>query len=181
MILGHGGRPDDKDSWKLDPIKGGATSLLDPGIHFLDLLNYWFPRRAIPLFSKSWEGFWGTGVKEEVHTLIDINGIIVNLQTSIVKWHNEFRIEVSGTDGYGIVEGRGKNYGSQTYYSGERWAWMKTGKRQKESEVLETTDACLDSFYQETLSLITGLGTNASGFDTLDVMALYDECLKVMK
>ena len=31
-----------------------------------------------------------------------------------------------GTEGYGIIEGRGRSYGPQKYIKGERWGWTKS-------------------------------------------------------
>lgn len=180
MILGHGGKPEDKDSWKLDSIKGAPDALLDPGIHFLDLLNFFFPRRAIPQYCKSWSGFWGTGIKEEIHLILDINGFPVNLQSSIVKWRNTYRIEINGTEGYGIVEGRGKNYGLQSYHRGNRWGWQN-GKSQRESEELVTIDDCENSFYYETKSLLFGGSDNCDSIDALDTMKLYSDSIGLLK
>jgi len=182
MVLGHGGKPEDIDSWKLNPYDGSPDCLLDPAIHFLDLLNYMFPRRAIPLYGKAWKGFWNTGILEEIHLLLDINGFPVNLQTSLVKWRSTFRIEVNGTNGYAIVDGKGRSYGTQTYTDGHRWGWAinKYGQRDSEREI--AIDDCEDSFYLETKCLLEdGAINNCSAIDALDVMKLYDECIKVIK
>ena len=39
ITLAHGGSPNDRESWKLDPLKCGGGVILDPGIHILDIVN----------------------------------------------------------------------------------------------------------------------------------------------
>jgi len=177
MEIGHGGKPEDKESWKLNKEEGSPDALLDPGIHMLDLLDYMFPRRAIPVYGISWSGFWGTGVKEEVCMTYTINNFAVTLKSSLVKWKNTFRIEVNGVEGYGVVSGRGGNYGKQTYRTGVRWGW-KDGYT--EEPVCESD--CEDSFYLETKSLVEDKGNaNARGAETLDVMRLYSDSVELLK
>ena len=102
------------------------------------------------------------------------------MTTTIVRWKNTFRIEVNGTEGYGVLEGRGKNYGVQEYRRGLRWGWL-SGKPQGETEELVVTDLCVDSFYKETKSLLFHGSDNCDGVSALDVMELYSKSLKVMK
>ena len=179
MTLGHGGKPSDATSWKLDRFTGAPDSLLDPGIHFLDLLNWMFPRTAIPLAGKSTGGFWGTDVKEEVVLLLDINGCPTVLNSSIVKWRNTFHIEVQGRDGYGILDGRGGNYGTQRYTTGKRWAWMM-GAKQRDTEKVVITCEGEDSFYQEVKSLLYTPFLNCSASNALDVMMLYTNSARLV-
>jgi len=182
MILGHGGKPEDRSSWKLNPYEGSTDSLLDPGIHFLDLLNFMFPNRVTPVYGKAWKGFWETGIKEEIHMIFDIGGIIVNLQSSLIRWRNTFHIEVNGTSGYGVVNGRGKSYGNQTYTTGKRWGWLEGGN-QADTEKLEVIDSCQDSFVLETRELLEcgENRTNCSALEALDVMRLYDNCIRIIQ
>lgn len=182
MVLGHGGKPEDRNSWKLNPFDGSPDSLLDPAIHFLDLLNYMFPNKVVPKYGKEWKGFWNTGIQEEIHVIFDVDGTIVNLQTSLVRWKNIFHIAVNGTDGYGVVNGRGKTYGLQTYTTGERWGWLEKGN-QKDSEKLRNIDTCVDSFVLETESLLNTdeNKTNCSALEALDVMKLYDDCIRIIR
>ena len=143
MVLGHGGKPEDANSWKLNTFDGSSDCLLDPAIHFLDIINMMFPYAAKPLFGKYWQGFWNTGVKEEIHIFYDVNDFIINLQTSLVRWKSTFRIEVNGVKGYGIVTGTG----IRVFHDGKIEAlgdaihqYMRHGERiDRSSDILPTT------------------------------------------
>ena len=180
MVIGHGGSPEDKYFWKLNNFDGSADSLLDPGIHFLDILNLLFPNKVKPLGGKCWSGFWNTGVKEEVHMLYTAGDSIINLSTSIAKWRNTFRIEVNGIEGYGCLNGRGGNYGVQTYTRGKRWGWSE-GESQRESERLVSESDCSDSFLVETESLLKGSKLNCTATEALATMKLYDESIRILQ
>jgi predicted dehydrogenase len=180
MILAHGGSPKDKDSWKLDPILGSPNSLLDPGIHFLDLINEFF-NAPEPISGLRWKGFWNTGIDEEIHLLLKSRKTIINLQTSLVRWASTFFIQINGTEGYGIVEGRGKSYGVQTYRTGKKWGWQE-GKDQRETEILHSQSFCAFSFAEEMYALFTNQQYfNCSGKEAVRNMELYEKCLKVLK
>jgi hypothetical protein len=88
-------------------------------------------------------------------------------------------LEVNGTEGYGIVEGRGRSYGPQSYRTGVRWGWQ-SDKSQAESEILVVDkDTCEDSFFKETLSVL-GESKNYSSpcnhSEALLVMELLEKC-----
>jgi predicted dehydrogenase len=157
MTLGHGNSPGMEQSWKLNFHKCGGGCLIDPGIHLLDLVHCISDGGIKVKGGSSWAGFWATGVEEEAHLIMsDSAGVIYNLQTSLVRWKSQFRLEINGEDGYGIVEGRGRSYGPQSYRVGRRWAWL-SGETQKESEelIIENDDAS-NSFFVET-ALLLGL------------------------
>lgn len=153
FILGHGCSPNIKDDWKLDPVKAGGGCLIDPGIHFIDLARIMTVNKLEMIKGVLWDGFWNTGIEEECHLLLKGDSCFINMQISIVKWKSTFRIEVNGEDGYGIVEGRNRSYGKQTYITGKRWGWQ-TAKSQKDSEVLECESDGEDVFYKETKALL---------------------------
>lgn len=180
FILGHGGKVGDEQSWKLNAKESGGGCLLDPGIHILDLISLITEIKTIKRLN--WKGIWNTGVNEEEHLLMEIIGDgIINLQISIVKWVNTFRFEINGYNGYGVVEGRGGNYGKQTYRIGEKWGWMVGGKTQKESEQLITEDDCNDSFYKELDCLLFNNDKyflkNCTMQEAFKSMYLYNKCL----
>ena len=124
MVLGHGGAPGMEKGWKFDPIRAGGGCLIDPGIHLLDLCSLLAPEALEPVGGTSWSGFWNTGIEEEVHLLLKSREITFNLQISVVRWRSTFRMEIHGTEGYGIVTGRGRSYGRQVYVRGKRWGWQ---------------------------------------------------------
>lgn len=183
MILGHGGSPGDDKTWKLNSNMGGGGVFADLGVHLLDLLTQ-IDNSVYPLSGKEWRGLWNTGIEEEVHLLLTNNSnTIINLQTSIVRWLNTFRIEVNGTEGYGVVEGRGKNYRNQTYIRGKKWGWLESGKSQKESEEFVLNTDCSDSFYKELDTILFGTKrymSPCSDSEAMYVMKLYEECKKVI-
>jgi predicted dehydrogenase len=177
MQLGHGGKPGDEKTWKLDPIRCGGGALLDPGIHLLDLAIL---ITGSPLTIKSvtsWSGFWNTGIEEEVHLMLTKDNVLLSIEVSIVRWKSSFEIVAKGTDGYGIVTGRGRSYGLQRYVRGERWGWQQA-KDQASSEKLILEDACEDSFADELatcLQLEKSVMTPANLQEGLVLMKLYQD------
>ena len=177
MILGHGGAPADQSSWKLDPLLAGGGSLLDPGVHLIDLCRQIAPDLQLE-YASSWSGYWNTGIEEEVTVAFSsklVPSIII--KSSIVRWRSEFSLRVNGTFGYGLVQGRGRSYGNQTYIRGKRWGWTD-GISQSESEELICVDECKDSFLREMAQLITPSETStkvATALDGLLVMQSVDE------
>jgi predicted dehydrogenase len=157
MILGHGGSPGDAKSWKLNPERAGGGALIDPGVHLLDLCHQIaHPSELTVAGALAWDGFWKTGIEEECHLLMRTGQCIFNVQVSVVRWRSTFRMEVHGTEGYGIVTGRGRSYGRQTYVRGRRWAWLEQNRTQAEcEEVLIDTDG-KDVFAAEMASLFWG-------------------------
>jgi predicted dehydrogenase len=155
MILGHGNAPGMEKSWKLDPVRCGGGCLIDPGIHMLDLVLQLAKGPAEVCGGRLWTGFWNTGIEEEAHLLLtDSAGCVFNVQVSLNRWRSTFRLELNGTDGYGVVEGRGRSYGPQSYRTGKRWGWQG-GMSQAASEVVEiAADNGEDSFFKETTVML---------------------------
>lgn len=181
LTLGHGNAPGMEKSWKLDPVQCGGGCLIDPGVHLLDLILEMSAGTLTIDSVNSWSGFWKTGIEEEAHILMhDSNGTIFNTQISLNKWRSTFRLEINGTEGYGIVEGRGRSYGPQTYRTGKRWGWQD-GKSQADSEIIVVDkDSCEDSFYEETKAVL-GLTLKMKPADHLEstqVMELLSDCQK---
>ncbi len=177
MTLGHGGKPGDEKTWKLDPKRNGGA-LLDPGIHLLDLAQQMM--RGEYRRSNGFEvtnGYWQTGIVEESMDLFsDASGTAFVLTSSIVRWRNTFQIQVNGTDGYGIVERRGGNYGPQTYRRGKRWGWMDSGSHWPEDWVVRQAN-CESVFADELRELFFPSGKEphvCTSAEALETMKLYD-------
>jgi len=173
MTLAHGNSPGMETSWKLDPLLCGGGCLIDPGIHLIDLAMLLSKGTLKAESFLKWDGFWNTGIEEEVHLLASDNKrAIYNFYISLNKWRSTFRIEINGTDGYGIVEGRGRSYGDQNYIKGKRWGWANF-KSQADSEivVLDSYKAD-DSFLNETRNVLFPISKNNNSLQ-------YDSIIKV--
>jgi predicted dehydrogenase len=140
MLIGHGGHPGSADGWKLRPDRAGGGVLLDPGVHLLDLLLLLAPD-VEPALAAGTRGFWGTGIEEDL-VLVFRGGdsLLATVRVSHIRWVNTMRFEVVGEDGYGILEGRGGNYGSMTSRLGRRWAWADDPQRRSQRETERAAD-----------------------------------------
>jgi predicted dehydrogenase len=185
FVLGHGGAPGMELGWKFDPNRAGGGSLIDPGIHILDLCHQLFAGAVTPIGVSSWSGFWKTGIEEEIHLLLRSEGVSINIQVSIVRWRSVFRMELHGRDGYGIVTGRGRSYGPQRYLRGKRWGWQNAENQEASEEQVSTTD-CQSSFVDEMTALFYPETTGAllrpcSANEGLQVMRTYQACRNLME
>lgn len=184
MQLGHGGRPGDEKTWKLDPARCGGGALLDPGVHLIDLVCLMSETKPIRVRgATAWSGFWKTGIEEDIYALLAAANVAFGLHVSIVLWRSSFWIHVLGTEGYGIVNGRGRSYGLQTYRRGQRWGW-RNGISQVESEEAVIRTDCEESFEDE-LSAVLGLSSeardlSADGSAAWKVMQIHDSIRKML-
>lgn len=181
MVLGHGCYPEIKKTWKLDQKKAGGGCLIDPGIHLLDLCRIITNNKLRIKNGLKWSGFWKTGIEEECHFLFESKGLLINMQVSIVRWRSTFRIEINGEDGYGIISGRGRSYGAQTYTYGKRWGW-KHHISQKDSEKLLIKTTGEDVFEKEIDALLfpnkKSFLKPCSANEALENMKIFEECKK---
>jgi predicted dehydrogenase len=181
-VLGHGGSPNDGNSWKLDPVAAGGGALIDPGVHVLDLLRQ-FGGDLQVVGGTKWSGFWNTGIEEECHILFKGKLIpTLNMQVSISRWRSTMRFEVWGREGYGIVEGRNRSYGPQSYRCGKRWGWQ-SGVSQSDSETLRLNCNGEDVFERELDTLMFGTENSlepGTANDALETMYLLDRCRSVI-
>ena len=187
MILGHGNSPGMEKSWKLNLEKCGGGCLIDPGVHLLDLLLQISNGELKIEGAKSWSGFWNTGIEEETHFIFsDTNKTIFNVQISLNRWKSTFRIEINGSEGYGIVEGRGKSYGGQSYRTGKRWGWQ-AGCSQAASEEIVIKDSDVEQSFTKEILSIFGIQENipttlkspsytCSDVEASNVMKLLEKC-----
>ena len=143
-VLGHGGRPGMEKEWKTSIEFCGGGALLDPGIHGIDLFRFLFGEITEGiLWTKN--SFWDLEVEDNAFALLrTASDQTISAHFSITEWKSLFRLEVFGTDGYMILEGRSRSYGPQTVRFGKRWFWLDSTEEQKWDFSVEDT-----SFYEE--------------------------------
>ena len=189
FILAHGNSPGMEKTWKLSPERCGSVTA-DLGVHLFDLMLQ-LGRGAINIeHAQSWSGFWNTGIEEETHMILtDEAGTIFNAQVSLNRWRSTFRLEINGTEGYGVVDCRGRSYGPQSYKTGVRWGWL-SGKLQADTEELVVDkDPCVDSFTKETISALglskrmgqDSTSTACTHYEAQQVMQLLDQYNRIIK
>jgi len=184
MEIGHGGKPGDEKTWKLDPLRCSGGALLDPGIHVLDLCSILAGKSPDIIAATSWNGFWKTGIEEDVQLLLKSGQLNISLEISVVRWRSHFEIFALGTEGYGHLSGRGRSYGPQIYKRGKRWGWQRA-KDQASSEEIVVNDSCEDSFTDELaayLGFTSDVNTEITNpNDGLELMRLYESVKMKLK
>jgi len=148
FLLGHGCFPGQEKTWKINEERAGGGCLIDPGIHLLDLCLLLAPEGLEVAGGSTWSGFWKTGVEEDVNLILQGKNFSISLHVSIVLWRSVFRMAVHGVDGYGVVNGRNRSYGPQTYTVGTRWGWQSAAS-QAASEKVELETTGMDVFADE--------------------------------
>ncbi len=180
FLLGHGCSPGQEKTWKLNEERAGGGCLIDPGIHLLDLALLLAPEGLEVAGGSSWSGFWKTGIEEDVSLVLRAKQFSIALHVSIVMWRSVFRMAIHGTEGYGVVTGRNRSYGPQSYLTGPRWGWQ-SAPSQAASEKVELESNGMDVFADEMESLLfpsdgdeAAWPRSATSAEALTVMQLLD-------
>jgi predicted dehydrogenase len=154
--------------------------LIDPGIHLLDLCLLLAPDGLEVAGGSTWSGFWKTGIEEDVNLVLRGKQFSIALHISIVMWRSVFRMAIHGTDAYGVVTGRNRSYGPQSYLTGPRWGWQ-SAPSQAASEKVELESNSMDVFADEMEALLfpsidegPAWPRPATAADALKVMELLD-------
>jgi predicted dehydrogenase len=153
FLLGHGCFPGQEKTWKLNEERAGGGCLIDPGIHLLDLGLLLSPGGLEFAGGTSWSGFWKTGVEEDVNLVLRASTFSIAMHISVVHWRSAFRLAIHGTDAYGVVTGRNRSYGPQSYVVAPRWGW-RSAPSQAASEKVELESNGMDVFVDEMEALL---------------------------
>lgn len=118
---GHGGRPGYDKEWRGNAELAGGGELLDQGVHLVDL-SRWFLGDFSDVIGVVGTWFWEVSPLEDncFATLRTPSGSVASLHSSWTQWRNLFRFEVTGRDGYLIVDGLGGSYGCERLTHGRR-------------------------------------------------------------
>ena len=120
-VYGIGGRPGYDKEWRADASISGGGQLMDQGMHLLDLCRWYLGEfdEAVGYLATS---FWKMApLEDNVFALLRTQrGQIASLHASWTQWKNLFRFEVTGQDGYTIVDGLGGSYGVERAILGKR-------------------------------------------------------------
>ena len=177
--LGLGHQKGSENTWRLDQKQIPLGALFDPGVHIIDLINHLTENTEIKAASQ-WGGFWNKGYPEDIiiHGKSFKNANLI-CHISNVSWKSTFTIKVLGTEGYGVINGRGRSYGPQTYIRGKRWGW-ETAENQKASEELVLTSNCEDSFTNELTNIFENNGSiAASSKDIISAFSMMSDIEKL--
>jgi predicted dehydrogenase len=111
---GHGGRPGYEREWRMDPTLSGGGELLDQGVHVIDLFRWFFgDLEVVAGVTAAW--VWDAPVEDNVFALFRTRrGQVASLHASWTQWRNLFSLEVYGDQGALLIEGLGKNYGTES-------------------------------------------------------------------
>jgi predicted dehydrogenase len=130
IVYGHAGRPGMEKEWKMKKKIAGGGTLIDPGIHFIDLSRFLFGELA---HGEMWHDrtFWKSDVEDNTFVLLKTKrGVTVSAHFSTTEWKNLMRIEILGTDGFIFLQGKAGYFGPQEVKMGARWSFI-TGKKDK--------------------------------------------------
>jgi predicted dehydrogenase len=120
-LYGIGGRPGYEKEWRANPLVAGGGQLMDQGMHLLDLCR-WFLGDFNEVIGYLDTSFWNIApVEDNAFALLHTKeGRIACIHTSWTQWKNTFRFEITGKDGYIIVDGLGGSYGTEKIICGKR-------------------------------------------------------------
>lgn len=157
MHIGHGGRKNMEQEWKLKKEFAGGGAAIDPGIHLIDLAFYLTGKDLEISYKRLETLFWETDIEDRFSLLLTSEKTLVKVSSDLVSWLNTFEIIVKGSRGFAKLVGRGGNYGKMTITYCKRWFWDND---------LEEIDSRYyrdeNSFLEETKEFIFDGGTEKS-------------------
>lgn len=119
-----------RESWRSNPTIAGGGTLLDQGIHLLDLFQFFVgPLTVVDAVLN--DSFWGSGLEDNAFVLLrSARNMPAFLHSSATLWKHTFRFEIGCRNGYLVGSGLLSKTGS---YGREQ---LVIGKRQFEDEAL---------------------------------------------
>jgi predicted dehydrogenase len=113
---GHGGRPGYADEWRAQPLRSGGGSLIDQGVHLIDLAR-WFLGEFVDVTGFAHTYFWDMPVEDNGFMLLKTaTQQAAFMHVSCTEWKNTFSWELYGREGKLQVEGLGGSYGVEKLF-----------------------------------------------------------------
>jgi len=115
------GRPGYETEWRADPERAAGGQYAEQGVHAIDLFR-WFLGDLADVACMTAIGYFKTQPLEDNGTALfrATSGALATLHTSLTQWKNLFSFEVTGEDGYVVIEGLGASYGTERLWVGRR-------------------------------------------------------------
>ena len=168
---GIGGRPGYEKEWRADPAIVSGGQLMEQGIHAIDLFR-WFLGEFSEVTGFVSTRFWKIAPLEDngFGLFRTAKGQIASLHSSLTQWINIFSFELSGQDGYILVDGLGGGYGTEKLTLGKR-AFFEPFRE----EVTEFRGGDR-SWYEEWKEFVAAINESreplGSGYDGLEALRL---------
>lgn len=119
----HGicGRPGYESEWRADPDRAIGGHYAEQGMHAIDLFR-WFIGDLAEVSCMTATGYFKTQPLDDNGMALfrAQSGALATLHTSLTQWKNLFSLEVTGEDGYVVIEGLGGSYGTEHLSVGRR-------------------------------------------------------------
>ena len=178
------GRPGYDKEWRCNPKIVGGGHLMEQGIHLIDL-SRWFLGEFSEVAGYTATYFWDMKPLEDnafalLHTK---QGQIASIHSSTTQWKNLFTFEITGQDGYIVVNGLGGSYGNEQVSLLKRDFYKPF-----ENKVIQYRGSD-NSWYEEWKDFVTAikenrqpLGTGQDGLEAIKlVLAIYESAEKKCK
>ena len=120
-VYGFCGRPDYGNEWRSDLSKSAGGHFMELGIHLIDLTR-WFFGKIKHITAEMETLFFDMGPLEDngMAILKSESNALVSIHSSLTQWKNTFNFEITGEDGYIIIDGIGQSYGTEKLILGKR-------------------------------------------------------------
>ena len=179
-IYGHGGRPGYDREWRCDASEAGGGSLLDQGVHAIDLIHAVFGPADRIVGAQMQTACWDTAPLEDnaFATLAWDDGCTATLHTSWTHWRNRFEWQIYGELGAIEVSGlgdEGSSYGLETLILDRRDP-QRAGAPDRQVETFPGPDRSFIKDWKTFRAAAAGDGTKlpGNGIDSLAVMRAAD-------
>jgi predicted dehydrogenase len=167
---GIGGRPGYDKEWRANSKIAGGGQLMDQGMHLIDLCR-WFLGDFNEVFGFLETSYWDMPLEDNAFALLrTYKRQVASMHASWTQWKNQFIFEITGKDGYIIIDGLGGSYGTEKAILGKR-AFLEPFRE-------ETIEFRGDdhSWHEEWQEFVTAIRENreplGNGYDGLHALRL---------